>query len=308
MKDYLVFSKGQRRASILLCIALGFCVFLPALNNYLQSTISAKADPIIIQQAAGLKVYSDSPKYYNNQPGTRARFQPHPRSESTKIAAPNRFIFDPNTASTSTWQQLGVKDKTIGTIQKYLAKGGHFYKPDDLKKVYGLRQDEVESLIPYARIEQQTAVAATKQTTAVSYYNNRQVKFLPIDINLADTSAYKSLPGIGSKLAARIVNFRSKLGGFYSVQQVGETFGLPDSTFQKIKYLLIISGTLIQKRNINTATAEELRMPYISYNLANAIVQFRLQHGNFSSVTDLKKIQLVDDVLFEKIAPYLAIE
>ena len=44
-----------------------------------------------------------------------------------------------------------------------------------------------------------------------------------VDINTADTTAFISLPGIGSKLAARIVNFRDKLGGFYSIDQVGET-------------------------------------------------------------------------------------
>ena len=59
-----------------------------------------------------------------------------------------------------------------------------------------------------------------------------------IDVNTADTSAFISLPGIGSKLAARIVTFREKLGGFYSVEQIGETYGLPDSTFQKIKQWL----------------------------------------------------------------------
>ena len=57
----------------------------------------------------------------------------------------------------------------------------------------------------------------------------------PVDINLADTSDFINLPGIGSKLSQRIIAFRNKLGGFYSIDQVGETYLLPDSTFQKIK-------------------------------------------------------------------------
>ncbi|CAN5518310.1 hypothetical protein BH10BAC3_BH10BAC3_18350 [soil metagenome] len=128
-----------------------------------------------------------------------------------------------------------------------------------------------------------------------------------IDINQADTTVFIALPGIGSKLATRIVNYREKLHGFYSVEQVGEVFGLADSTFQKIKHWLVINDTVISKININTANSDDLKTPYISYNLANAIYQYRLQHGSFSSLADLKKIMLVSDAVFNKIVPYLTI-
>jgi DNA uptake protein ComE-like DNA-binding protein len=45
--------------------------------------------------------------------------------------------------------------------------------------------------------------------------------------------------------------------------------------------------------------------PYLRYNLANAIVQYRTQHGNFFSVADIKKIMLVTEEIFNKAAPYL---
>ena len=51
----------------------------------------------------------------------------------------NCFYFDPNTLSKDGWQKLGIRDKTIKTIQNYLSKGGHFRKPEDLQRVYGLR-------------------------------------------------------------------------------------------------------------------------------------------------------------------------
>ena len=68
-----------------------------------------------------------------------------------------------------------------------------------------------------------------------------------IDVNTADTTAFISLPGIGSKLAARIITFREKLSGFYSVEQIGETYGLPDSTFQKIKQYLKLDNASVKK-------------------------------------------------------------
>ncbi|MBO9571783.1 MAG: helix-hairpin-helix domain-containing protein, partial [Chitinophagaceae bacterium] len=62
----------------------------------------------------------------------------------------------------------------------------------------------------------------------------------PIDINTADTTAFISLPGIGSKLANRIVSFRSKLGGFNSVEQIRQVYGLRDSVFQLIYPMLTV--------------------------------------------------------------------
>jgi competence ComEA-like helix-hairpin-helix protein len=87
---------------------------------------------------------------------------------------------------------------------------------------------------------------------------------------------------------------------------VAETCALPDSTFQKIKNKLVITNREVKKLNINLATLDELKShPYLRYNIANAMVQYRTQHGNFSSVSDIKKIMLITDEIFIKAAPYL---
>lgn len=56
-----------------------------------------------------------------------------------------------------------------------------------------------------------------------------------------------ALPGIGSKLANRIVTFREKLGGFYAVEQLKETYGLPDSTFQMLKPYLTVNADAVRR-------------------------------------------------------------
>ena len=127
-------------------------------------------------------------------------------------------------------------------------------------------------------------------------------------MNQADTSAWVVLPGIGARLSSRIVAYREKLGGFYSIDQVGETFALPDSTFRKIKPQLTFSNTSIKQININTATADEMKVhPYIRYVIANAIIQYRVQHGNFSTVAELKNIMVITEEQFNKMVPYLMV-
>ena len=229
------------------------------------------------------------------------------------IAKGELFYFDPNTTKSSEWKRLGLRDKTIKTIENYLNKGGHFYKPEDLQKIYGLHVDEYERLKLYIKIESSSSkhnddFASSNSKDGTEPAKTYTAHYSSIDINMADTTAFISLPGIGSKLASRIVNFRDKLGGFYSIDQVGETYGLPDSTFQKIRQYLKIDNLSVKKININTATVDDLKVhPYIKFSIANPIVAYRNEHGAFSKIEDIKKVMAVTDDIFKKIAPYLTL-
>jgi competence ComEA-like helix-hairpin-helix protein len=128
-----------------------------------------------------------------------------------------------------------------------------------------------------------------------------------IDINTADTSAFIELPGIGSKLASRIVLFREKLGGFYSVQQIAEVYGLKDSVYQKIFPYLKCDAQTVKKLRINAAGKDELKQhPYIRWQIAEALIAYRDQHGGFDSLNDLAKINIIDSVVLTKMIPYLS--
>ena len=226
------------------------------------------------------------------------------------------FYFDPNTISAEGWEQLGLRAKTIGTILKYLSKGGHFYKPDDLKKIYGLHAKDYERLEPYIRIDKRLKHPDKNYKNETAYvrnapapkpaYKKPQPKL--IDINDADTSAFIALPGIGGKLAARIIAFRERLGGFHTIEQIAETYGLPDSTFQSIRPFMVLSNPRPRQLNINTATLETLRQhPYIKWGLATAIIRYREQHGPFKSLQDLQQLAPVTPAIYHKILPYLAV-
>ncbi|MBI3139222.1 MAG: helix-hairpin-helix domain-containing protein, partial [Sphingobacteriales bacterium] len=134
-------------------------------------------------------------------------------------------------------------------------------------------------------------------------------RYTEVEINTADTTAFIALPGIGSRLAARIVHFREKLGGFYSIAQLGETFGLADSVFQQIKPFLKLQSVALRKININTATGGDLKPhPYLKWNIINALLAYRKEHGPFRSIEDLKKLQIMTDELFAQLSPYLMLD
>ncbi len=307
---FLHFTRKEKNGTLLLLFIILLLISTPVIYSLIfkEKTIDANE---FKNEMASLKTRSaDSAekKYYNNY-ADEDHYKPNAayRSKEHTIAH-DLFYFDPNTLPGAGWKKLGLTDKTIATIQNYLSKGGKFREPADIKKIWGLHEEMVNQLLPYVKIEQSA-------NTAASHFPTFEKKEFPkktigsVDINIADSSTYISLPGIGPGYARRIVKFRDKLGGFYKIEQVAETFGLPDSTFQKIKNYLHVSGENIKKININTTSLDELKEhPYIRYQLANAIIQFRTQHGNFSSVEDIKKIMLVTEEVFEKLSPYLTVK
>ncbi len=130
-----------------------------------------------------------------------------------------------------------------------------------------------------------------------------------IDINTADTTAFIQLPGIGSKLASRIILFREKLGGFYSTKQIAEVYGLKDSVYRKILPYLKCETGAVKKLHINVAGKDELKQhPYIRWQIAEALIAYREQHGIFDSFSDLGKINLIDSVVLTKMIPYLSLK
>ena len=309
-RDYLAFSRKERIGIIVIIFLIFFIWLSPKILNsanprqtpldegWISATKELKSKPTAIRDEETQEENSNTLTFE--------------RSVGPKNVKTQLFNFDPNKATADEWKRLGMREKTIHTIQNYLNKGGHFYKTGDLQKIYGMNPDDYARLEPYIKIEDVAAKNQfigkpdpdiKKSEMATTGLNSKN-----IDINTADTLAFIALPGIGNKLAARIVNFRDKLGGFYSIDQVGEIYGLADSIFQKLKKYLALSNAEVKKININEATKDEMKShPYLKWTLANAIVEYRNQHGNFSSLEDLKKISLITDEVFDKMKYYLTL-
>ncbi|MEO7263513.1 MAG: helix-hairpin-helix domain-containing protein [Ferruginibacter sp.] len=306
---YLHFTKKERNGTSFLLVIILLVAIIPILigvffKKEIPNVLDYTNDIAALKQKEKENAYK---KYDNN--ATANQHEPYNSNKvyNNSPVTLHPFYFDPNTLPADGWKKIGLREKTIATILNFVGKGGKFKSPEDIKKIWGLKTEEAEQLVPWIKI------AATENTSERKFEapfthteNKRPIEI--IDINIADSATWESLPGIGSKLSQRIVNFRNKLGGFYTVDQVGETFGLPDSTFQFIKQRLNLTHKDIKKININIATLDELKAhPYIRYHLANAIVQYRTQHGNFTQPEDLKKIMLIDETVYSKITPYITI-
>jgi competence protein ComEA len=315
VKDYLSFTKRDRVGVLTLVTLIVLVALLPYLWPVKKPLPpSAEAIAALRREAAQL----NSQPLKEALPGGDAFPENLPAAGRNAKQQAVYFYFDPNTLDAAGWKRLGLRDKTITTIQHYLSKGGVFRKPEDLGRIYGLFKDDYERLLPWIQINNSKDHEANapkyeqpgnyQPADKPVYPVKRVANAAVVEINKADTSALIALPGIGSKLAARIINFRDKLGGFYSVQQVAETYGLSDSTFTAIRPLLQCNQPAVLQLNINTADANTLKQhPYIRWNLANLIVQYRAQHGPFASLDELLKLASVTAEWLEKTRPYLAL-
>ena len=128
-----------------------------------------------------------------------------------------------------------------------------------------------------------------------------------IDLNTADTAELQQLRGIGPVLSARIVRYRSLLGGFTDREQLLEVYGLADSVYRRIAPQLSVDTTRIQRLDINTATYGQLvRHPYLDKHQVAAIVRLRERKGAFASLDDLRQIPIIEQETYNKIIPYLS--
>jgi len=129
-----------------------------------------------------------------------------------------------------------------------------------------------------------------------------------IDINSADTTLLRTLPKMTSYCAQMVVKYRKKLGGYYCTEQLKEVWGMDSSMFKAVVEKVWADTGLVNKININTADIKQLAYhPYIRYNLAKAIVNYRQEHGLFASLPALHNMAAIDDSTYLKIAPYLTV-
>ena len=138
----------------------------------------------------------------------------------------------------------------------------------------------------------------------------RTEKYTPgtlVELNTADTTILKKVPGIGSTFARRIVKYRELLGGFYDVSQLAEVYGIDEERYQTLAPWFIADTLHIRRLEVNALPAAALRKhPYLDYRQAKAIEQLRKQKSRLSGWENLQLIEEFTDTDKKRLTPYLS--
>lgn len=289
IKDSLGFSRSEANGTLVLIVVIILMIVLPKL--FLSSF---EGDNPFESDRGKLDRYAE---LLNASIVEKKR----EKEKVEAIRAPKSFSFDPNSATREELISLGFSERSVENLMNYKASGGRFSTKKDLKRIYGISSARIDEL--WGQIQ----LPENNLTVKLEDKIDSPVEITKIDLNLADASAFQRIRGIGPTLSKRITDFRDKLGGFYHQDQLYEVYGLDSSVVN----VLISQSQLtsaVAKINLNTDSLKHLyKHPYIDYNLARAILNFKNQRGKLDSIGQIKEIKIIDEGLYQKIYPYLSL-
>ena len=144
--------------------------------------------------------------------------------------------------------------------------------------------------------------------TPSSMLKSKMEKDWNLDINAADSTAWVGLKGIGPGFAKRIMAFRDRLGGFNSVMQLKEVYGLDSVWVEENKNHLSLGQGIFRQLMVNRATWVEFRHPYLPYAQAKIVLAYRKQHPLVTNFETLITISLLEPTVWLRLKPYLSFE
>jgi len=251
--------------------------------------------------------------------------------------------FDPNTVDSVTLLKYGLGPVQIHSLMGYRRHGGKFETPLAVSKLYNWSDEDIDKVIDcivigeefkktykyreqyeserreeYNRRQadyeakrdaykvQKDSVrrSGTDNDDAPKYVKADKFKSLTkVDINTADTTLLKKIPGVGTGIANSIIKLRSKLGGFYSVDQLRTIDYISPELYE---WFEVKSSPDLHLININKASFQTLNAhPYISYNQTRDLVTFRRLYGNIKDKEALISTHIFTKEEVERLSSYL---
>jgi competence protein ComEA len=302
VKDFFTFSKGERRGVLVLTTLILLLILFNFLypqfvshQKYDHSAFDKEVKAFLNSQ----EIIADSQKTFL----PKEDFNIMDADHSAVAQKLYPFPFDPNTLTHEQWIAIGLTEKQVKVIEKYRVKGGKYYKKEDFKKMYCISANEYEILEPFIEIK------ISKPEYTKSEYPKKETVITKTEINSASIEELKKIKGIGNYFATAIVEYRIKLGGYFSIMQLLEIPKMDTSRFNPLIPFLEVNPNAIRKINVNQAGFDQLKShPYIGYNIALSLINYRTKHGNYALLSDIKKSMLINDKNYEKISYYLCVE
>lgn len=296
LRNWMIFSRSEKYGITLLLFLLIILITIRVIQKH-RNTYQYDVESVFVGSSG------------NNQDLFSLHNKNSEQVYSSKISGKYTHIgvvFDPNKATMQELRDQGIPTHISARIIKYREKGGVFYQPADLYKIYGIDSLLVEELLDWMVIEtisnRSNTYPAQKESAPYLQQNEK------LEINTADSSLLCNLQGIGPVLSRRIIRYRNLLGGYYTIEQLNEVYGISDSLLTTLYDQLTVDTSILRTLAINTATFNELKLhPYLSAYEAKAILSYRRLIGQFTTCDELVKYYILSDNTYRKVRSYLSL-
>ncbi len=294
IKDIFYLSPRDRKAALISVSVIGILMIVNILLNKQKNTnyltpeeVEQLINDYVDRQKYDTSISTSSQTIQNKSRDKASNFSSKESITSPKIKA----AIDPNTASKEELLNFGLSEFAARNLVNYRNKGAIFDALPDLFRIYGIDSQYVQAyaeflIFPPPRVQsskfENPEEYPTKQDSnkfyseqmnhALSYEVHKEIK--PINLNQATIESLQTIKGIGPSYSKRIIDYREKLGGYYSIEQLREVWNLPEETFiATVPYLYIDTSTLLLKKiSVDQSSFKELmRHPYIDYEMAKVL-------------------------------------
>lgn len=300
-REFFYFNRFERRAVLLISTVLVILILLPFFWPT-QNQQGPENDPELYE---AFTAYQNELDMQQAQKDNQRKWFPKPFQEHTTATATEKFAFDPNTVTASEMYRLGIPERVIRNSLKYREKGGKFQQPEDFRKIYGMTDELFSELRPYMTVSpKEPQIEATdsfiEQPKSIKTFYKYPEGTI-VELNRADTTELKKIPGIGQVTARRIIAYRKRLGGFYNPQQLIEI----DETYARFTGWFRTDTSALRKINLNKLSVSQLmKHPYLNFYQAKVIDQYRKKRGPIQSLRDLSLYEEFSEQDLNRLRPY----
>lgn len=200
--------------------------------------------------------------------------------------------FDPNVATASNWVASGLAPYKIRMIVHYLQKGGHFYRPEDLERIYSLNGDD------YRKVEPLMVISSNRGDGRGFHSGRRGNSYsYPGTTYRSQSQLAWSGDGVtGDDVAGDGLKAGDSGRAVAKLPGKNDPYSKPER--DRGRFLI----------HLNSAGfAEFSRLPDLSSGNIRDILRYRERNGNFTSIGELQHIGLLDPRTFARLKPYLVL-
>jgi len=222
---------------------------------------------------------------------------------------PKIYPFNPNFITDYKGYKLGMSVAEIDRLLAFRKQNKYVNSPQEFQAVTKVSDSLLNTISPYFKFPDW--VNNKKKFEAYKKYDNaafaKKEKLVIIDINQATQEDLIKIYGIGEAISLRILKFKESLGGFVSMEQMKDVWGLSPEVIENLNAHFKVSATpTVKKIDINNASIKELSLfPYFKYPISKNIVTFRSMNGDIKNIEDLTKINGLSIEKAKIIALYL---
>lgn len=206
---------------------------------------------------------------------------------------PKIYPFNPNFITDFKGYKLGMSTVEIDRLLKFRKGNKYVNSAEEFQAVTKVSDSLLNAIAPYFKFPDWVK---NKKSSFTSYEKQsfaKNEKIILIDINKATQEDLIKIYGIGPGLSERILKQKEILGGFVSMEQMNDIWGLSPEVIEKLNAQFKIGVVPnVKKIKINDASVKELsQFPYFRYPISKEIVTYRSMNGGISSSEDLIKIK-----------------